>query len=52
MYITEIKQDIDNELFIELPEKLINELGWNLETELEWIVDNDKVILRKKQEQE
>ncbi len=35
MYIREIKQDIDNELYIELPEELINELGWNLETKLE-----------------
>jgi len=49
--IVEVKQDIDNELYIELPEELINELGWNLETELEWIVENNKVTLRKKEEQ-
>jgi len=49
--IVEVKQDIDNELYIELPEELINELGWNLETELEWIVEKNKVTLRKKEEQ-
>ena len=51
MYISEIKQDIDNEMYIELPEELINELGWNLETELEWIIEEGKVYLKKKEEQ-
>ena len=51
MYITEIKQDIDNELYIELPEELISELGWDLETELEWIIEEGRVILKKKEEQ-
>ncbi len=51
MYISEVKQDIDNEMYIELPEKLINELGWNLETELEWIIEEGKVYLKKKEEQ-
>ena len=51
MYITEIKQDIDNEHYIELPEELVNELGWNLETELEWIIEEGKVYLKKKEEQ-
>jgi hypothetical protein len=51
MYISEVKQDIDNELYIELPEQLINELGWNLETELEWIIDEGRVILRKKEKE-
>ena len=52
MYITEVKQDIDNELYIELPEELINQLGWNLETELEWIIEEDRIYLKKKEEQE
>ena len=49
-HIVEVKQDIDDELYIEIPEQLIKELGWNLETELEWIVENNKVILKKKEE--
>ena len=51
MFIVEVKQDIDGEFFIELPEKLINKLGWDLETELEWVMEDDKVILKKKEEQ-
>ena len=51
MYISVVKQDIDDELYIELPEELINELGWNLETELEWIIEEGKVYLKKKEEQ-
>jgi bifunctional DNA-binding transcriptional regulator/antitoxin component of YhaV-PrlF toxin-antitoxin module len=51
MHIVEIKQDIDNELYIEIPEELINELGWTTETELEWIIEEGKVILKKKEEQ-
>jgi bifunctional DNA-binding transcriptional regulator/antitoxin component of YhaV-PrlF toxin-antitoxin module len=51
MYITEVKQDIDNEFYIELPEELVSELGWNLETELEWIIEEGRVILKKKEEQ-
>ena len=50
-YIVEVKQDIDNELYIEIPEELINELGWTVETELEWVIDNGRVILKKKEEQ-
>ena len=49
--IVEIKQDIDNEQYIELPEELINELGWNQETELEWVIDEGRVILRKKEKE-
>ena len=52
MHIVEIKQDIDDEMYIEIPEELINELGWNLETELEWVMEDGKVILKKKEEKE
>ena len=48
--IVEVKQDIDNEHYIELPEELINELGWNQQTELEWIIDEGRIILKKKEE--
>lgn len=49
--IVEVKQDIDNEQYIELPEELIDELGWNSETELEWIIEEGRVILRKKEKE-
>jgi len=51
MHIVEIKQDIDNELYIEIPEELIEQLGWSVETELEWIMEDGKVILKKKEQE-
>lgn len=51
MYIVEIKQDIDNEMYIEIPEELIDQLGWNNETELEWIIEDGRVILKKKEKE-
>lgn len=51
MHIVEIKQDIDNELYIEIPEELIEQLGWSVETELEWIMENGRVILKKKEQE-
>ena len=50
--IVEVKQDIDGELFIEIPEQMIDELGWTTETELEWILEDNKVYLKKKQEEQ
>jgi len=50
-YITEVKQDIDGELFIEIPEKLVEELGWDVYTDLEWVVEEGKIYLRKKEEE-
>lgn len=51
MHIVEIKQDIDNELYIEIPEELIEQLGWSVETELEWIMEDGRVILKKKEQE-
>jgi len=51
VHIVEIKQDIDNELYIEIPEELIEQLGWSVETELEWIMEDGKVILKKKEQE-
>jgi antitoxin component of MazEF toxin-antitoxin module len=51
MHIVEIKQDIDNELYIEIPEQMVNELGWNRETELEWVIEDNKIILKEKQKE-
>ena len=51
-HISEVKQDIDSELYIEIPEELIGQLGWNLETELEWVIEENKVYLKKKEKEE
>jgi len=49
--IVEIKQDIDGELFIEIPEQLVEELRWDVHTNLEWVVENGKIYLKKKEEE-
>ena len=39
----------DGELGIELPQELVESLGWNTDTELAWEVQNDgKIILSEK----
>ena len=51
MNIVEVKQDIDGELYIEIPEHLIDELGWTVDTNLEWVVENGQIYLKKKEEE-
>jgi len=51
MNILEVKQDIDGEFYIELPENIIDELGWTVYTDLEWIVQGKTIILKKKEEE-
>ena len=44
-----VKQDDDGELYIELPQELLDQLGWSIGDDLEWIVEEDgKILLRKK----
>lgn len=50
MYIVEIKKDIDDELYFEVPAELLNKLGWTLETELEYdLTDKKQIIIKKKE---
>jgi hypothetical protein len=39
-----------DEYFIDL-DGIAEHMGWNVETELEWVVEDNKVILRKKEEE-
>lgn len=50
--IIEIKQDIDGEFYIEIPENIIDELKWTVNDELEWIDNGDGTLTLKKKEQE
>lgn len=44
-----VKQDDDGELYIELPPELLDQLGWSIGDDLEWIVEEDgKILLRKR----
>jgi hypothetical protein len=50
-YTVEVKQDYNGELYIDLPDQLIKELGWDEYTDLEWVVEEGKVYLKKKEEE-
>ena len=44
-----VKEDEQGELYIELPDELMEEMGWDENTELVWTVyDDGKIGLRKK----
>ena len=44
-----VKEDENGELYIELPDQLMEELGWDIDTELVWTVyDDGKIGLRKR----
>ena len=48
-FSTIVKQDDDGELYIELPPELLDQLGWSIGDDLEWIVEEDgKILLRKR----
>ena len=44
-----VKEDAESELYIELPDELMEQMGWGEDTELVWTVyDDGKIGLRKK----
>jgi hypothetical protein len=44
-----VKEDEQGELYIELPDELMEEMGWDENTELVWTVyDDGKIGLRKR----
>jgi bifunctional DNA-binding transcriptional regulator/antitoxin component of YhaV-PrlF toxin-antitoxin module len=44
-----VKEDENGELYIELPDELMEEMGWDIDTELVWTVyDDGKIGLRKR----
>lgn len=45
---TKVRRTKDGEAYIELPPELLNELYWDEDTELVWIEQENKIILRKR----
>lgn len=44
-----VKETEDGELYIELSDELMEDMGWDIDTELVWTVyDDGKIGLRKK----
>ena len=46
-YIIEVQEDQDGELFIELPEEIIEELGWQEGDILSWNLKGEGIVLSK-----
>ena len=43
-----VKEDENGELYIDLPDELMEEMGWDIDTELVWTVADDGTIGRRK----
>jgi len=50
-YIGEVVEGEDGELDIQLPVELINQMGWDEDTLIEWIVDEEKVMIKEVNEE-
>ena len=47
-FIVELKEDVaSGELVLEIPETILNEMGWYEGSELEWTLEGDELILRE-----
>jgi bifunctional DNA-binding transcriptional regulator/antitoxin component of YhaV-PrlF toxin-antitoxin module len=46
-YIIEIQEDQDGELFIEFPEEIIEELGWQEGDILSWDLKGEGIVLSR-----
>lgn len=49
-YISKIYEGPDGEVYIDLPDELIEKTGWTELTDLIWVIEEDKVTLRKREE--
>jgi len=48
--ITTVQEDPESgELFIEIPQDLLDELGWKIGDDLQWDIVNNQAILTKKE---
>ena len=51
-YMTEvIEDDVTGELLIEIPQHIMNQMGWDYGTDLEWSVENESVYLKEKEQE-
>jgi bifunctional DNA-binding transcriptional regulator/antitoxin component of YhaV-PrlF toxin-antitoxin module len=46
-FVTVVEELPDGELYIVLPPEWLASVGWDETTTLEWIVENDSILLRK-----
>ena len=46
-YVTKIIENEDGELLVEFPLEILDQMGWNEDSILEWIIEDDQVFLRE-----
>lgn len=46
-WVLPIEENDEGEQIVTLPEDLLDTIGWDLGDELEWVVDDRGIILRK-----
>ncbi len=47
-YIVELEENISTgELMVSVPEAILNSMGWYEGTQLEWVLENDELLLKE-----
>ncbi len=47
-YIGELEENISTgELMVSVPEAILNSMGWYEGTQLEWVLENDELLLKE-----
>ncbi|MBT5122851.1 MAG: AbrB/MazE/SpoVT family DNA-binding domain-containing protein [Euryarchaeota archaeon] len=46
-YVLEVEVDEHGECFVTLPDEMLEETGWDVGTELEWLEETDGSIILK-----
>jgi len=47
-YVVELEENVSTgELMITVPESILNSMGWYEGTELEWVLDNNELLLKE-----
>lgn len=49
-YIGNVVEDEDGELLLEFPVALLNQMGWDEGTLLEWIIEEENIVLKEKED--
>jgi hypothetical protein len=51
-YTVILDEDDNGDLFMPIPADFLDELGWQEDDLLEWIVEDDQIVLRKVEDDE
>lgn len=47
-YITTIQEADNGGLYIDLPDEMLDELGWDIHDDLIWVIEDDGAIILRK----